>query len=1175
MSRPELDYRKKALVHNENISVLAGAGSGKTHTLVQRYLEILLADPQNIRHLAAITFTRKAAGEMQERIFSAITKRLSAISDHVERLKLLQIRDQLKSAQISTIHEFCSKILHEYPLQAGLSPDFAVLEELQRMIILQEVLATLAEKITLIQSDSPRAGQWKSILARIGRKRLEDILRAMLTHPEVYEAFQSRFENMSLSEYLEFLWHLWLEKKEQIWPGLEPDILHTAVGAVIACGAPDLSKEKAQLAWQLLNEYHLVSADRTQPRQTWTKFLALIKKLSTNKGTPYADLSQLGGKAAWPGSSMEPMKNLSARCAEFYGAWLEKKGFDLPGTADEDYYHAVQIVLEIGTVLRHDYEQIKAREGLLDFDDLQIKTRDLLRQFPEVRLELRQRYRYLMVDEFQDTNKLQWEIVHLLSFEADEMNHDKKIFIVGDPKQSIYGFRNADVRVFREVRRRFEASGGNGYQGSVNFIENFRFLPELNAFINYVFSRLLIEVDGEPFTVGYEALRAMRTAPGFSRIAISVAVDETASEEILITRAIRKLIAEKTQISLPSDAQGNESSRPIEYGDVAVLIRSRTRLLNLEQALQKNGVPFKTIGGVGFWQRQEIFDLYHLLRFIQNPLDDLALIAVLRSRFFTVPDQELLLLSRVEGEHYFQKLINLPGVNLMSGMSAELAAAWTSVKKWLTWRDRLPLDELLSVVFEDTGIRAVLASEMNGEQLSANLLKIQELAATYTQKPGGGLAALLGQMQELIMNELGEGEPAVELEDRHTVKILTIHNSKGLQFPVVFVPYLTRDEKSKTESVQSDEDFGFTFQLKDGRGENSPNLYHDYVGRVRRAKELAEARRVLYVALTRAQNILWLTGDTSRKGTNKDQPLEWLGSALGLDENDFKNSQEKDYGEFVVGINPELPDLALVEADENWYESREHEILKALEKLPPAEEKVLIKSSEVQTFSPTRLMVYRNDRNEYFRRYHLGFFENDYDLIGQDVEKNEPVLLLGKLLHQLLEKPERMESERTAGYENLFARHDIHQPEARDYLKAQLDGLVISAHGSARLQKILRAAEYKTEVVLTMKLAGQFFTGTMDRLWQNESGQWQVIDYKTNRLRGVAAESKMAEYELQAQSYALLLAGLFPQQEKYTVQFAFIREDQWAERVYTAGDIARIRDEFSALIMQIVNEDWM
>jgi len=1171
-SYPDLDYRKMALVHNENISVLAGAGSGKTHTLVQRYLDILLSDPENIRRLAAITFTRKAAGEMQERIFREISKRLAVVKESAERLTLLQIRDQLKSAQISTIHEFCSKILREFPLQAGLSPDFAVMEELQRQIILQEVLNGLEEKIPAIEKTSPRAGDWMNLLIAIGRGKLEKILKEILTHPEVSESFYSRFKNLPLAEYIEYLWALWLDKKEQIWPGLNPDVLSTEVGDLLAGSPPLAENEKAQQVWQVLKDYQVSCTQPLQPRQVWIKFLALTAMMTTDKGKAYANLAWLGAAKSWSNTAKDKLIILSERCSGYRLPWLENKGFATPGPQDEDFYHALQMILEIAAVLSQEFEQIKSREGLLDFDDLQLKTRNLLRQFSEVRMELRHRYRYLMVDEFQDTNKLQWEIVHLLSYETDKDNPDKKIFVVGDPKQSIYGFRNADVRVFNEVRRLFETAGGESYQGSVNFGENFRFLPELNAFINYIFSRILRPVKGVPYTVGYDALRAMRSKTGFSRISVTVAKNELETEEQLITRAIQKLMTDATPITLPSAPDGSETVRSIEYGDIAILIRSRTRLLSLEQALQKTGIPFRTIGGVGFWQRQEIFDLYHLLRFIQSPTDDLSLIALLRSRFFAVSDQDLLGFSQVEGTYYIQKLMNLPGLFFPPGRG--LAAARDVIERWLNRRDHVPLDELLRVIFEDTGIRAILASEINGEQLSANLLKLQDLAASYAQKPGGGLAVFLGQMEELITNEMAEGEPAVELEDRHTVKILTIHNSKGLEFPVVFVPYLTRQEKESTDSVLSDADYGFTFRLKDALGDSVSNLFYDYVNQAGQARDLAEARRVLYVALTRAQNILWLSGDISRRHINNRQPLQWLWDVLNLTDEDLKKSRDVDYGEFRVQVNPQLPEPIHIEASEDWFEKRAGEILQAMDKLPLVPVEPPTGGMEIQTFSPTRLMVYRENRGEYFRRYHLGFFESDYDLIGQDVKKNEPVLLLGKLLHQLLERPERIEREQSTGYENLLARHEIHQIEAREYLRSQLNDLIASAGASERLQNILSAAESKTEVVLTMKLTGHYFTGTIDRLWRDENGQWRVIDYKTNRLRGASAESIMSGYELQAQSYALLLSALYPDQDSYAVQFAFIREDQWAERIYGAGDIARIREEFSALILQIVNEDW-
>ena len=300
-----------------------------------------------------------------------------------------------------------------------------------------------------------------------------------------------------------------------------------------------------------------------------------------------------------------------------------------------------------------DYQNTKLSQAKLDFNDLQIKTRDLLKNDEGIRQELVSRHKYYMIDEYQDTNELQYNLVMYLTSELKSAN----LFIVGDPKQSIYAFRGADVSIFKKTRNKIVENAGI----AISLRENFRSLSTIIAFVNYFFDSLMDAESANRFEVPYEPLKKARPMqPNGSIECLFGTKDEgTADESALIARHIKNMRLNEEKVWARKN--GKEGARSIAYGDIAILIRYRSHLPNIEHALLEAGIPYLTTGGIGFYQRQEIYDIWNYLNFLNKPTENYtSLVGVLRGPAFGISDTELYEISLQDEANFWEKAQKYP-----------------------------------------------------------------------------------------------------------------------------------------------------------------------------------------------------------------------------------------------------------------------------------------------------------------------------------------------------------------------------------------------------------------------------------------------------------------------------------------------------------------------------------
>ena len=317
-------------------------------------------------------------------------------------------------------------------------------------------------------------------------------------------------------------------------------------------------------------------------------------------------------------------------------------------TDDEFLYKISQSLLQLYDLILKNYQEMKFTQGKLDNEDLQLRTVNLLKNVETVSQNIRGQYEYYMIDEYQDTNELQYELVNLLTNNLNESN----LFIVGDPKQSIYGFRGADVRVFDETKQKIVEHNGE----VISLQENYRSLRDVVGFVNYFFDRQFQEVLENEFDVRYEPLNKARGAAGNGSVEIILRQeDDEVPESVFIAQKIKSMIDSKEEIWKRGD-DNNEKPRPIEYGDITILIRARRHLPIIEVALNEFGIPYLTSGGIGFYQRQEIYDIWNYLHFLINPeKNNTSLIGVLRGPAFGISDVEIYEISQTGKDSFWGK----------------------------------------------------------------------------------------------------------------------------------------------------------------------------------------------------------------------------------------------------------------------------------------------------------------------------------------------------------------------------------------------------------------------------------------------------------------------------------------------------------------------------------------
>ncbi|HEV8538096.1 MAG TPA: UvrD-helicase domain-containing protein, partial [Bacteroidota bacterium] len=856
--------QQKALDFRSHLSITANAGAGKTAVLVQRFIEILLRTPTRINEVVAITFTEKAASELRKKIAEKVEEGVHHAATPGEKQVFKRIRDELASAIIGTIHSFCARLLREYPVEADVDAAFTVLEGVDQRLLVEDALQETFELILSDNGASSQRSAFLDLVGMLGRTTVQQYLNVMLTRREQIERLiagplaENRPDEEILQERKSLLV---LEASRRLEEGEWRKSLSRIVVEAKGKSAPEV-KERL---------------DQWTPTMDPAAMIAIYKQISDLVFTKKGTLREAFVGAGMEGSSTKTeCEALSGFHAEI-GQLISDLTDPLAAEAERGLLRSTRILLHLYRRCTEVYEVKKSQFGLLDFEDLQLKARGLLRN-DEIRGRLAGKLKHIMVDEFQDTNRLQYEILQLLVSHYATGN----LFIVGDPKQSIYGFRNAEVEVFEKARREIASS--------ITLSESFRPLPNLAAFVNRVFSRLMGH-SSSPFDVRYDELIKGRSETAAGGVELFLIPEDESDEpepdndpgkrSAVETecRMIARRIAElKNSNYLMYDRKHGTSPRHFEFDDAAVLLRDRRHVREIEKALFEFNIPYALSGGIGFYQTQEVSDILNYFRFLLNPDDDIALSGILRSPFFAISDAELYEISiEGEGNTLWQKALRHAD---RQQADRSLSRAVMVLTDNLSQVHRLSIPLLAQRIFLQTGWHGTLRGLPSGLQQVANIKKLIAIARDFEGKGSTTLYDFVERLTTLVAEQEREGQASVG-SPGNCVHVMTIHAAKGLEFPVVFLPF-THQALRYDHPPYIDSDIGITFKVSEApdSDEGSSSPLYNYLRSRSRARTANEEKRIFYVACTRARDLLILTGQHAEKPPSPSY-LSWLFEGLG------------------------------------------------------------------------------------------------------------------------------------------------------------------------------------------------------------------------------------------------------------------------------------------------------
>lgn len=1059
-----------------NVAVSAGAGSGKTQVLIGRFIHILeeslAKGPDangkyalNVDQIVAITFTKKAAAEMRGRLRKALNGKLDALQLAVDRGEMPQAAgkeearfwrqqlERLPRTHISTIHGLCSFLLRENPREANLDPQFTLGEEFQMDQFVQNCLQQYIRQA--LRKQNPDIEAMMNIYGLNGFVEQINLLLPQLSEIQASGDLVAHYKN-------------YIDEEKAMKADL-CDLLEE-----LAVHRTNYNNPKTYQANLANLEQHLdeVKAAIMQEQADFAQMRAIFDKMQ-NRG----DFKPIYGDIKSFASAIE------GRCYDKL---------------------ALPIVEHWQNVLQGLYAYVQAEKqavDLLTFDDLENMAIDLLKNYPEVREHYHKRFAHIMVDEFQDTNNKQRKLVYLLCGNYEDKLEGNKLFVVGDPKQSIYRFRGADVGVFHRVKNEIAATKGQ----CLSMDKNFRSRETILQTVNEIFEPLMgTDASQEVY---FKALDAdlPRMAGG---VQPELYVAEYAKDD-KSTKNIREaeLVAAKI---LELHNQGTP------LGAMTILLRYMTRCDVLLPILQEYNIPFVLHSGRGFYEEQEVIDLINLFTAIHNKHRSLELTGVLRSPYFGLDDETItsLFLASEDKSGLWDTLQNYDVALLKSQQQPLVMRArklLASLRQEALTTDLL---KLWDKAWKLLAIPAVLSQQVLGEAKLANAEKLRNLAQDFEEKQQGTLASWLEYVQNLRASGSQETSATVEAED--AVQIMTFHASKGLQFPVVLLPFLESSEMADKDSLvflppvatHPDVPWGLGVKvLADGKLVNSGMM--ELLRATDRHFAYEERMRLLYVAATRAEQQLYFFA-SAEEGKNPAtvdyREKNWFVQLMSVmqDNGSFKRG---DSAALLSNLQP----MALLQAGAIDVQS------------PMLQPMANYDQLGVSYFSASALQTYAHCPRAYFYSYGLG-------LPAVEVEQEPKANLDGKLaaktigliVHSTLEyytKDAYDEAELERCYKLALKEHVRGVRQGTEPAWEML----VKYLNSSLLPKLSQA---KKEQALSFYEQGFQFEGFIDCMEPNGDGTWKVIDYKTGAVPA-DANNKNAGYMYQLALYRLAVEKQF------------------------------------------------
>ncbi len=855
---------------NRNLLVSAAAGSGKTAVLVERILGLVLdpEHPVDIDRLLVVTFTNAAAQEMKNRLYQALSERERTDPENRHLRRQLQLVFQ---AQVCTIDSFCLSVLRNYPEEAGIDPGFRIMDPGEEKLLQSDVMEELFEEeyeachedfLKLLEGfSSAKSDEALSSLVL-------SVYRFSRSHPWPDRWLQECIDRCDIRTPEELFasdWCSWYLHQVK----LRLQALIDQTEKLVRMSTTPLVPESFARTYRIDAEKLREAGNFSDYREARAKIFAI--KL---------ERQPVGSKKGYD-------ETLQTRIKEKRGLIKKRLERFQEGFALSEQEILSEICVTSGTIstlvrLVRRYAELyaaaKAAKGIADFSDIEHIALSILYKDGErsaAARELSGRFHEIMIDEYQDSNRVQEEILTAVSRASDGENN---IFMVGDMKQSIYRFRMADPSLFTEKYKSY--SRENGPKQLIELSRNFRSRKEITRTANWFFFQLMQEAVGG---IEYSLHTALYPGADFPEVKISGkdpyrseillagmqdAPEDCSKQEaeaLLIADKIHELVSEKFPVA-KRDVDGTVTTRPAEYKDIVILLRTAAGWDTVfQQVLEEQGIPVYVESRSGYFDAPEVRLVLNILSVIDNPMNDIPLAAVLNSRFFGFTAEDLARIhtsgqGKRPGNGLYGELLSYEGDE---ALMERIRAFFTAIAGWRRASSKLSLSMLLRQIYRETGILSYVLALPSGRRREANLRALLTKAANFENTSYHGIFHFIRYVDKLRKYEADEGEQNTSGENDNVVRLMTIHKSKGLEFPIVFLsgaskPFNTQDSKNR---IILHQDYGIAADIADPeRRIRKKSFMREVFSEKNRVETLGEELRVLYVGMTRAKEKLFVTG---------------------------------------------------------------------------------------------------------------------------------------------------------------------------------------------------------------------------------------------------------------------------------------------------------------------------
>ncbi|MCP3026724.1 helicase-exonuclease AddAB subunit AddA [Halobacillus sp. A5] len=892
------EQERAIYTQGKNILVAAAAGSGKTAVLVERIIQKLLNKqaPADIDSLLVVTFTNAAAQEMRNRVGSALSK---ALEEEPESRHLKKQLSLLQNASISTLHSFCMDVVRRYAYLLDLDPGFRIADDVEADLIRQEVLEDLFEDWYGREGEEQQ--QFFDVVDRFSSDRNDldveklvlDLHTFSMQNPwprQWLDDMVTMYQKAEVEDEQEIPWLQLLKRdvKSQL-ASMEAEI-QQLIELTREPGGPSSYGETASQDFEMVQQAKgaiAVSWEELQSFMSTSKFAALSRK-----------------KMECDEAKKERAKKIRDRYKKRWMSmkeeWFQRK----LGSYLQDMKALHPVMKQLAVIVRdfHErYQQLKKEKALVDFSDLEhyclqilldeTSTRDRLVP-SSVAKSFHDQFSEVLIDEYQDTNLVQETLLRLLT-DAPEAGH---LFMVGDVKQSIYRFRHAEPSLFLTKYQQYGQTGSDGER--IDLARNFRSRKQVLDAANYVFRQVLDEEVGE---MNYEREAELIYSnnvydenPSDYAKAELLIIDRETKEESVNEESFEDL--EKAQLEARAYGQkirnwlgyGEDEAlqivdkesgmkRPVQYRDIVILMRSMTWASTIVDELKQQGIPVYAELSTGYFEAIEVKVMLNLLKVIDNPMQDIPLASVLKSPIVGLNEDELMQLRLEEKRASYYESIKKAAAG--SGLGGKISSFLNLLSRFRERARQGALADLIWQIYRETGYYDFVGGMPGGRQRQANLRALYDRSRSYESTSFRGLFRFLRFIERMEErgDDLGAARALGEQED--VVRIMTIHKSKGLEFPVVLLGGMDKqfNMMDLKERYLLHKDYGFGSRYIDPQKRLMyPTLAYHAIKRVKLRELLAEEMRVLYVALTRAKEKLVMVGNVASFDKKQEKWLSYV-----------------------------------------------------------------------------------------------------------------------------------------------------------------------------------------------------------------------------------------------------------------------------------------------------------